>query len=39
MIRYSHGFQFLLDMIKKQNNKINSLADSMSTFETIENVK
>lgn len=39
MVRYGHGFQYLLDMIKKQNNKINSLADNLSTFETIENVK
>ena len=39
MVRYGHGFQYLMDMIKKQNNKINSLADNLSTFETIENVK
>ena len=31
-IRYGHGFQYLLDLIKKQTNKINSLADSLSTF-------
>jgi gas vesicle protein len=33
------GFQYILDLIKKQNNKIDNLAGSLATFETIDNVK
>ncbi len=28
----SIAFQYLVDLIKKQNNKIDNLADSLSTF-------
>lgn len=32
LTRYGHGFQFLVDLVKKQSNRIDSLTDSLATF-------
>jgi hypothetical protein len=36
---HGHGFQHLIDLIKKIDQKVDNLSGSLSTFETIDNSK
>lgn len=36
---HGHGFQHILDLIKKLDQKVEGLSNSLSNFETIDNTK